>query len=156
MRKMLLLVATKRYVSVNKIYIVSLSIKGEVQTASKKEWNFYLKLSALIKEKMKKLYRSQFYQVYGYKTNSFVSVLNELKLWRHQVNFKHYLWGNPEVLPFKWNLLARTSTFYHLFRRIFETVRIISLVTMLFRRVKASEVGEKSKTRAEIQNTVIV
>lgn len=60
MRKMLLLVATKRYVSVNKIYIVSLSIKGEVQTASKKEWNFYLKLSALIKEKMKKLYRSIF------------------------------------------------------------------------------------------------
>lgn len=36
MRKILLLVATKRYVSVNKIYIVSLSIKGEVQTASKK------------------------------------------------------------------------------------------------------------------------
>lgn len=34
-RKILLLVATKRYVSVNKIYIVSLSIKGEVQTASK-------------------------------------------------------------------------------------------------------------------------
>ena len=35
MRKILLLVATKRYVSVNKVYIVSSSIKSEVQTASK-------------------------------------------------------------------------------------------------------------------------
>lgn len=51
---------------------------------------------------------------------------------------------------------------FHILLFIYEdfskTVRIISLVTVLFRRVKASEVGyAKSKTRAEgIQNTVIV
>ena len=61
MRKILLLVATNSYVSVNIIYIVSLSIKGEVQTASKIK--FLLKVVVIDKEKMKKLYHSIFIKI---------------------------------------------------------------------------------------------
>lgn len=119
--------------------------------------NFSLKLSALIEEKMKKLYRSIFIKFMVIKqTHLFQSWMDssygDIKLilnttyeellwfyhsnetsWRELPHFTIYLWG------------------------FYETVRIISLVTVLFRRVKASEVGETSKTRAEgIQNTVIV
>lgn len=48
---------------------------------------FLLKVVGVDQGKDEKIVPLYFDQDYGYKTNSFVSVLNELKLWRHQVIF---------------------------------------------------------------------